>query len=87
MSVDIDINPESVRVGNLTFNDNVKLLFGTAGADGEIYSNGTDMFFNQCHLDRPSSHDVISFDGHYTAIRRHVACRVRFDVTTLRDAT
>ena len=33
--------------GNQTFNDNVKVLFGTLGADGEIYSDGTDLFFNQ----------------------------------------
>ena len=30
-----------------TFNDNIKLLFGALGADGELYSDGTDMFFNQ----------------------------------------
>lgn len=32
---------------NQTFNDNVKLLLGTLGADGELYSDGTDLFLNQ----------------------------------------
>ncbi len=34
-------------LNNLTLNDNVKLLLGTLGADGELYSDGTDLFFNQ----------------------------------------
>lgn len=32
--------------GNLTFNDNVKVLLGTSGGEGELSSNGTDVLLN-----------------------------------------
>jgi len=32
--------------GTLTFNDNIKIGFGTANADGTLYSNGTDTYWD-----------------------------------------
>lgn len=38
-------NGVAARTANITHNDNVKILLGTSGAEGELYSDGTDTHF------------------------------------------